>query len=110
MWIHDLFWEIFWTIYMFIWELFYPLWKLIYDLIMMIWMFILEIWYAIWEIVWNVFDPICVDILTWLEEEILDKILDQVELPEWTPSIFEMSAAMPIIFLHCLEDENDCMA
>merc|ERR1712167_295221 len=93
--IADLFWQIHWWIL--------SIFMQIYDWFWNIYWIILEF---IWNILWIIIeillfipplDELCVDIFEWLEVNIVDPILDALQSPEWTPSIFELALSVPII-------------
>lgn len=91
--IYDWFWNIYWIILEFIWNI---LWIII-EILLFIPRWIIEMWYKLMEIIIPPLDELCVDIFEWLEVNIVDPILDALQSPEWTPSIFELALSVPII-------------
>lgn len=73
-------------------------------------MWLLKVWYYLMELIWVPLDGICVDFYMWLEENIVDPILDMVEEPEWQPAVFEFGLSSPILaittFLPALADRK----
>lgn len=91
--VHDWLWEIYWIIWTFLWSIIWP----IIQILLFIPELIIEFWYYLMNLIFPTLDGICVDILLWLEENLVDPILEALQQPEWTPSWFELPAAMPMI-------------
>lgn len=86
-----------------LYELLYDIiWPIIEWIVYALWiipMYILMVWYMIMKIIWSPLDQICIDIFTWIEENIIDPILEAAPAPEWTPAFGpEMGLAMPILW------------
>lgn len=91
--IYDFIWSILWLIVGFIWTILWP----VIEILMFIPDLLLDLWYQLMELIFMPLDGFCVDIFLWLEENIVDPILEALQAPEWTPSWFELAVSVPII-------------
>lgn len=73
--VHDWLWEIYWTIWTFLWSIIWP----IIQILLFIPELIIEFWYYLMNLIFPTLDGICVDILLWLEENLIDPILEALQ-------------------------------
>jgi len=56
-------------------------------------------WYYLMALIWKPLDGICISIFEFIEENILDPIIEAIPPAEWQPALGpEFGLSMPIVF------------
>ena len=95
-WLHDYLWGLYWWLVSIVWT--YALWPAIY------WVLLFIPGWVIWAIHYVIglalvpVDNFCIDIMDWIEQNILDPIIDSKPVPGyWSYSYFEFALDLPIM-------------